>query len=418
MKAYIYTLIALFSLSVSLAAQDFCEISYGNGYVNQVYYTLNGDQSTVIDPLDWDIAFTTIGQQDAGIHINEANSNSGSDLELYLAPSNDFSANIDPNSLGDPVYNDEKSWEFGAFNNTRDPSNPFDYGWGTYNPMLQTVEATTGYVIKRRDGAYVKMEVCTLAGTVYTVRWANLDGSNEETFTIDKADYPDSPLAYYSLADGEFKAIPNQWDLLFTRYRTPLDAGGGMTIQYLLTGTFSGHGVEVAEADNVNPSNVDHEDYADQYSSELDVLGWDWKDFTGMGWAIPDDRAYFVKTATGEIWKIIFDDFEGSTTGVTVFIKELVDQISSIDDPVVISEVSLSPNPATTESYLSYSTVEGAEVQWRLINNLGAVVASNVQYRQAGFHVETLNLEDLPRGAYFLELQTAGDLVTQKLQRF
>ena len=85
---------------------------------------------------------------------------------------------------------------------------------------------------------------------------------------------------------------------------------------------------------------------------------------------------------------------------------------------MVISEVSLSPNPATTESYLSYSTVEGAEVQWRLINNLGAVVASNVQYRQAGFHVETLNLEDLPRGAYFLELQTAGDLVTQKLQRF
>ena len=33
---------------------------------------------------------------------------------------------------------------------------------------------------------------------IYTIRYANLDGSDEQTHTIDKADYPGRTLAYFS----------------------------------------------------------------------------------------------------------------------------------------------------------------------------------------------------------------------------
>ncbi len=417
MKAKFYSLIAILSFCASLSGQTYVDVSYGPAYINQIFYSLDGDEKKIVDPLTWDIAFTTIGQQDAGIHLNEAAASGGGQLELYLAPTTDFSASVTVGDLGNPLFNDEASWDFGAFNNPRDPSNFTDLGWGTYSPMTNSITGDRVFVLKRRDDTYLKLMVESLVGSTYTVRWANLDGSNEETFTVDKAGHPDSPLAYYSFANGEINTVPATWDLLFTRYVTPLDYGG-MSIDYLLTGTLSGYGVEVAQANDVDPSAVTYDDYRDSLSNALDVIGYDWKEFTGMGWSLPADRAYFVKTATGDIWKIIFDDFEGSGTGNVVFTKELVGTTSSIENPVVITEIALSPNPANMETYLSYSTVQSGEVAWRLFNSLGALVASNTQYRPAGFYTETIDLQDLPRGSYFLELQTQGDQLTKKLQRF
>ena len=90
---------------------QFVEISYEAGYSKQAYYRLSDDATVNIANTSWDIAFTNMGLQDAGVLINEAAASSGVELELYQAPSNDFSATITSTDLTDRLYNSEDSWE-------------------------------------------------------------------------------------------------------------------------------------------------------------------------------------------------------------------------------------------------------------------------------------------------------------------
>lgn len=411
----------IFTLLVpALLPAQFVELSYGAGYSNQIFYQLEDDASTTVANTDWDIAFTTIGFQDAGIHLNEATSSSGTELELYLAPTSDFDAIISENVLGDRLLNDEISWDYGAFNSVRDPSNFADFGWGTYNPINNSVEGSTVYVLRLRDGNLKKFMIESLVGTTYSFKHADLDGSNEVNLTVDKSNFSNTDLAFFSLASGTVtEAIPStiDWDLLFTRYSTPLDDGSGNILNYLLTGVLSGQGTEVAQANGVDVTEVAFEDYEAELSGELDVIGYDWKffDLDNFQWLLPSDRAYFVKTRENRVWKIVFLDFVGSSTGEFTFEKTDLGVVNSVKENKYVADFGVYPNPASDLANFAFTAKTNGDAQLLLRNSLGQIVHQDNLAVQSGFQVQQVSVLGLPAGTYFATLQLGDSQISQPI---
>ena len=390
--------------------------TYGPSYIIQGFYNFQGDEMTNVLNTDWDIAFSTAGSQDAGIHVNEAVESMGNELELYQAPTNDFNDVISPGNLDTRLYNDEVSWNFGAFNGWVDPTDPDDYGWGFYSQSEDAIIGDKVFVLKFRNGTYKKIQILSLSQGVYTFKYANLDGSNEVTHTINKADQGDITFFSFSGTGGVVDFIPEQWDLWFTRYSSPLDDGSPNPVNYEVTGVLSGYGVEVAEAKGIDPQTVTFEAYEDSLHSELGEIGYGWKEINinTFQWTIFSDLAYFVKTASGDVWKVIFTSFSGSSSGDFAFTREFVGNFSAIEEQSVFTGMEAYPNPITDEATIAFSLKQAGIVRLVLYNTMGQVTWSRQVEANAGFNVQILPDLNIPSGTYALSLQFQnGDTISR-----
>lgn len=406
----------------TIFSQTFQEISVGAGYQKQSFIKLSGDSETQANNTSWDIAFSVFGFQDGGIFINEsAGTSMGQPQpspEVYYALTDNFDEQPDPTALEDfPLFNAEASWANGAFNEVRDTLNGLDYGWGEYNFITHQIVGTSVYVIKLRDGSYRKFKVESLAGSTYTFKYANLDGTNLITQTINKADHAGKTLAYFSFDSGSTVAVEPDggFDLLYCRYITPLFDPGSMTyLAYPVTGVLTGEGVQVAKADGVNPETVAYTAYQDSLQTRLDVIGYDWKTFTGAAWTLDLDRVFFVKTADDHVWKVQFVDFEGSSTGVAVLTKEDLGVISAVQNPAAIGmKAMMYPNPVQERLLVSLDIPAGLgkDAQLLVTDMSGRLVAQHATTLNEGFSVLELPAQTWATGAYVLHLKIGAQEV-------
>ncbi len=267
----------VFCLLVSpVFSQEFVQVSYGMSYAQHAFYRISDDGTVNIGNNAWDMAFTTTGSGVAGIHLNETAVVFGTEAVLYLAQTSDFNETIDPASLTERLLNDEQSWEYGAFNNPRDPGDPNDYGWGVLDPGTGVITGNRVFVLKFKSGTLRKILIESLDQGVYTVKHADLDGGGEVTLTLDQANFAGQGLAFLNLANGAtLNNVPAGWDLLFIRYSSPFDDGSGGQINIMTSGVLCAPGVEVAEARGVVPQEANWEEYEDSLSTAIDVIGSD-----------------------------------------------------------------------------------------------------------------------------------------------
>jgi hypothetical protein len=404
-------------LAAAVSAQSIQEISTGAGYQKQSFVNLSTGTETQVANTAWDIAFTVYGQQDAGVFANESSgSNMGLPLplvELYDALTDNFNEEPDPASLVEyPLFNTEKSWAYGAFNERRNPDNALDFGWGEYNPQTGEVIGNWVYVVKLRSGAYRKIKIESLIDGVYTFRYAHLDGSNEAVKTINKTDHPGKTLAYFNLETGNIVNVEPStggFDLLYCRYITELYEPSSMEyILYYVTGILTGPGGKVAEADGVDPASVDYADYQDSLRTELDVMGHDWKYFSGTVWSIDADRVFFLKTAENRVWKLHFSDFEGSFTGTAVLEKTDLGILSAVQDPAALGlEVGTYPNPFQDQITVSMDVPAALaqEAVLQVVDLQGRTVQHQSVTLKEGFQVFQLPATSLASGMYLLQIQ-------------
>lgn len=399
-------------------AQQIEQLSYDAGYLNQVYYDIQSGETTVISHADWDIAFSA-ANRNVGIFINEGAASTTTDpqpeLELYLTQSTDFS-DVDTVDM-QRLYNNEANWSEGAFNHVKKEGNSLDMGWGTYDPATHAVNGQRIFVIKLRNGLYQKVLIESLSQGVYTLKYANLDGSNEKTATIDKSEFKGKTLAYFSFEESEVRDLePAEWDLLFTRYTTPLDDGNGNMLQYLVTGVLSNVGVELAEANGIDPESVKVDDYLGKFSDVKTTIGYDWKSFdlNTFSWFVPDDRVYFIK-ADQEIWKIQFIDFEGSSTGVVTFLKTFEQGITASRYPGYTSDqLRVFPNPVMADRMRfqfadQHQFTKGA---LQIFNAGGVEVYSDYIELGNGRSFEFTGVSELQKGVYHLRFETMHGIYT------
>lgn len=287
------------------------------GYTNQTFYSLANDAVATVTSADWDLAFDA-SSFGAGIRINGANS-----CELYEYANGDTSdfGSIDTTGLGgwSVLHNSDTSWTIGAFN--RNTDNSFNLGWGTYNVITHVVTGDKLFLLKLGNGTWKQIWVQRLEDGVFYLRHANLDGSMDATFTVTKTDYADRLFGYYSFGgNGQSDLEPQSqtWDLVFTRYITEL----APSVYYGVSGVFSHPNVTVAEVAGVDPQSSQWN--GQHYDDDLNVIGYDWKSFTGMGWAIQDSLVYFIQDQNAVIWRINFTGFGGSANGNYIFNKEQI----------------------------------------------------------------------------------------------
>ena len=336
------------------------QVSIGQGYSEEAYFNLSTCETINVANDAWDVAFSTIAQQDAGVFINESGSLMGTSLEAYLTGTPGWDNPTDTTNLADKrLYNPDVTWTEGAFNTPKNPMDPFDYGWGKYNPMVQAVVGDKVFVIKKRDGSFIKFQVEKYGAEGYTIKYANLDGSDDQTILIPR-EFGATHL-YFSFESNSTVDMPKDYDLIFKRYSSFVqDINGTEFQEYIVSGVLLGPGTEAAVAKGVDPETVEHTDYFNSYSAQIDTIGHDWKSFdlNAGGWIVSEDRAHFIKTRSGEYYMIVFYDFEGSSTGITTFLKAKVGTTSTQNESIENS-IKIYPNPAVDfiniESSIDYT---------------------------------------------------------------
>lgn len=418
------TLAFLIAIIFNINAQ--VQITTGAGYQSQTFYNLADNAVKTIKNTDWDLAFSVYGQQDGGVFINEAAGSSMGQavpsIELYKTSAKVFADVVTEGSINlkeDRLYNDEKnkSWANGAFNETRDKKAPFDYGWGAYNPASSSVAATKVYALKGRDGKFRKIEITSLKGVVYTVRYANLDGSDEKTFTVDKSKFAGKTLAYFSFATNSTADLePAAFDLWFTRYVSYITQGG-TTAQYNVTGILAGNGVQVVRAAGIDPTKIKADDYKTKYSSQLDTIGSDWKtvDIATGKWTVPADRAYFVKTKSNDIYKIVFIDFEGSPTGTATLEKMYIGKFVSVNDISSSIRYKVFPTIVQNEVNVAFDLEANETFDFSIIDMNGRTVLNKKIEASSGFQVQNIDVSNLLSGTYIARLSSKNGIATSKI---
>lgn len=426
MRRSLLTFIMMTVFGIFLIGQDIVQVSIGANYANQVYYTLNNDETKSIGNNTWDLAFAITNSFEAGIHVNESVTISfagaSPTTEIYEAYTNNFDDVITVAEIGDSLYNDETSWGTGgALNILRDPDDGGDFGWGTYNPENHFIEGDRIFFIKLRDNSYRKFIVESLIGGVYTLKYANLDGTGENTVTIDKAAYPNHHLILFSFIDGAvLPDLPTTWDLVFERYSDLDPSNVGVFVEYNVTGILTAPGVLSTEVNGVeNPETVNFEDYLDSLSIQTDIIGQDWKFFSlTTGWNIIEDRVFFVKTTDNHLWRLYMYDFEGSSTGTYTFAKWDHGEVAGVDAiNSDFASCTIVPNPVNSNTPFSLviesSSAKKATIS--LINPYGQLIRSFTKEITSGLNAISVPTEQLQAGNYFVTVQTEDEQIVRKI---
>lgn len=407
MKKLLPIFIALLVPFFSSATED--SVSIGAGYISQSYYSYsNGLVKTSTS--DWDLAFG-IGGFNVAIRTND-----GKGVEVYLYPNGDTAAwnNIDTTGLQNwtPRFNNENNWEETAFSDVG--KNHPDYGWGVYNSVSHDVIGDSIYIIKTKAGDFKKIVINGMyTNGDFTFTYADLDGSNEMTSTINKKDYVGKNFAYYSIASGtelDLEPLSSEWDVVFSRYMAYSTANGF----YPSAGVQTNYYKQSAEARGVDLNNVD---WAQQnFVDEIGEIGWDWKEFN-MGtftYDMIDSLTYFVADTNNNVWQMTFTGFD-YTIGTYYFKKERVNGVSVQEAELVQVPVTVYPNPANNVVNISLDALNGtANYEIQIFNISGAMVYQN-NTTFTGSNNVTLDVANWQKGIYFIKLENNGEIAIKQL---
>jgi hypothetical protein len=172
------------------------------------------------------------------------------------------------------------------------------------------------YIIKTREGGYKKIWIQSKlsADQQFTFQYADLDGSNEQTVILDLAGSTKN-FVYYSLDTNEEvdrEPDADKWDIVFTKY---IDK----SINYTVTGVLQNMDVTAQESTDTDPASTVFP--TSGFLTNMSTIGSDWKVFNmeTFQYTIDESRVFYVMDLTGQVYRIRFRTFEGSSTGNITF---------------------------------------------------------------------------------------------------
>lgn len=381
------------------------------GYANEVYYNMGSGIVKTTPRASWDIAFRT-SVMSSGIITND-----GSGVVLYTYPKADTSgwANVDTTGYMDwtPMYNDPTDWENGAF--SRNATGHPDYGWGRYNDVTHNLTGDSLFVIKLRDQSFRKLRIVgkQSAADIYTFRYANLDGSGEQTIVQDFSSFTDVDYMGYSLQTNElvpFQPAKSTWDILFTKYMSVQDNGS----PYPVIGVLS---KEKVKTKNFHPVALTYDDFgAGTWDSTRSSIGWNWKEYYENAYHIVDSSVYFIKPLTGDVYKLIFTFFKGTSTGLIKFELKRSAGAGFPGSGDELSDVVVFPNPASSRINISMTGSAGEDLTFTLTDLSGRQLRADRPGRMAdGPGVYSMDVTGVQPGIYFVTVSNAATKTVTKV---
>ena len=408
MKKYISCIIALV-LVLNLKAQNQQNISLFPGYTHQSFYSMENHEIINVDNENWDLAFST-DIYSANIRIND-----GKGVELYTYNLGDISSwnsinNSTPNILTTRMYNSDTSWNYGAFVMNQS-SDIFDYGWGVYNIQTHHIIGDSVFLIKTVNGNWKKLLIESKASGEYFFKYANLDGSNEISESIQASNYSDKRFIYYSLDnDAVLDREPSlsDWDITFTKYITPVQG-----MPYSVTGVLSNIGIQIAQADNISNPLLYTDYVSHNFENEMNSSGYDWKQFSGSYVIVPN-RSYFIKNYQDQVWRLVFTGFDGMSTGNIKFESELI-STTSTNNSLAIGTLDIFPNPSVNNKDITiiYDLQKADAIS---VHDLYGRKMYFSKINKEGFNTYTIDKNKLSKGTYIVNVSNQnGYGVTKKL---
>lgn len=383
------------------------------GYTHEVYYSLTSGTKASVLRNQWDIAFRT------AILSASIITNDGSGVVLYTYPKSDTSGwnALDTAGINNwkKLYNSGADWEMGAFNTHT--KGQFDYGWGVYNVVTHNLTGDSIYVVKLRNGQFVKLIISGKASAQnkYTIKYANLDGQGEKQSVIDCAPFTSRNFLGYSISDSkviDFETIDaNSWDLLFTKYMYKYPDG----TPYNVTGVLSNYNTGVNKFHPVAP------DFrlwsAETMDSSRTAIGYDWKYLdNSFAYHIVDSLVYFVQDKSGNIHKLAFKEFSGSAKGRIVLEREAISAAGKNENKYFALQATVYPNPVqdfvnliinpekVSELHVSISDISGRQV-FSAYYPVQPEMLNTIQIHSSG----------LPTGVYMFKAQAKDKVYFQKI---
>ena len=275
-------------------------------YKYQVFYNLESNSTIKKNLLsDWDLGFET---SDSGWHVIlntskmmlAGNSNStdfesvksSSGINMNFDPSH---GNLDSTAIGD--------WYSIVENNPVSKNFVYVIDRGTDENSNMVGEKKITFNLQDENN--------------FVVRYANLNGSGEQTTVIPK----DTTVNFvcFSFDKGIVYIEPDKesWDLQFGRYSTLLFTNAGDPYPYLVTGVLLNPHKTLAELDTTHQFNdVDFETAENiKLSNRKDIIGYEWKeyDFDNGMYTVKPEKVYILKTSIGYYFKLRFIDYYNST---------------------------------------------------------------------------------------------------------
>jgi hypothetical protein len=317
-------------------------------------------------------------------------------------------------------FNSDSTWDIGAFNKNRSLSNPFDYGWGSYDMTSRDVSGSKVFLIaldsaQNPFGAPTSFRKVSIQKIAYDTMWvftiSKLDGTDSNTVTIKKKDFAGKLFAYYNMntntvIDRE-PVVAKDWNLLFTRYKA-LVTLGPTTIMYPVAGVLQNNNTMAYKVQGENASSFSYDTL--QFVSKIRTIDWDWKVITTDpgAWPIKDSMAYFTRVAN-KINKIKFTSYYAGTDRQSIVFNKTDYAGLSVNETVKNKlEVSLYPNPASENIFiLLNSNVKSAQIS---ISNLSGKTLINTEITADN----KIDLSSLPMGMYLLTIATTNGSETVK----
>ncbi|MAX68806.1 MAG: hypothetical protein CMP60_03845 [Flavobacteriales bacterium] len=401
-----YTLFMfIFMISFNIQSQN-QNISMNSGYINQSFYSMQNGEVLNIANDNWDIAFST----DAFSSTIRINDGKGAQLYTYhLGDTSDWDIiNMStPNILYNPMYNSDITWEIGAFDvNT---TSGFDYGWGVYNLQTHHIIGDSIFLIQTVNGNWKKIWIKSKESGEYFLKYANLDGTDIVNTSIQAANYNNKRFVYYSLDQDIVKDREpelSEWDISFTKYITPVQG-----TPYPVTGVLSNVGIKIAKAINIAaPFNyIDFSSHT--FMEDINSIGYDWKTYQGS-YIVDDNRCYFVKDYSNNIWRIIFTSFEGTISGNIEFNTELIGSINSLENDLQ-KNFKIYPNPASSDVNIIYETNRDVKLE---IHDLNGRRIFNTILQKQDFSTVNIPLYNFNKGIYIISIiDNENNLLRDKL---
>jgi hypothetical protein len=403
-KNLLFAAIAL--ITTGLLAQEQKEVITGASYANDVYYSLENGSVTTVQRDNWDIAFVT---QIMSVSVL---ANNGAGVEVYTYSEGDISdwATLDTTGMEwTPMYNSLETFDMGALNYNTIPGDDFDYGWGQYNPVNHHITGDSIFVIKTVSGDYKKLAIIEKAASEnrWEFKYANLDGSEQDSITLHANDYTDSYFVHYSIDSTkvvEREPAKDAWELLFTRYYD-------YTIPYYVTGVLTND--DHVFAQEVRESGMDQATQStydkSAFTTTISVIGSDWKQFN-MGtftYDLNDTVVYYLKSYSDTTYyKIYFTGFTGSSEGKYTFMQEKLVSFVSTQDHELPLLLQVYPNPASDRISVLFDRMGESDIN--IIDITGRIVYST-RYDSGGFTNLSLDISSLTSGLYFMQVQVGGE---------
>ncbi len=395
----------IFMISFNIQSQN-QNISMNSGYINQSFYSMQNGEVLNIANDNWDIAFST----DAFSSTIRINDGKGAQLYTYhLGDTSDWDIiNMStPNILYNPMYNSDITWEIGAFDvNT---TSGFDYGWGVYNLQTHHIIGDSIFLIQTVNGNWKKIWIKSKESGEYFLKYANLDGTDIVNTSIQAANYNNKRFVYYSLDQDIVKDREpelSEWDISFTKYITPVQG-----TPYPVTGVLSNVGIKIAKAINIAaPFNyIDFSSHT--FMEDINSIGYDWKTYQGS-YIVDDNRCYFVKDYSNNIWRIIFTSFEGTISGNIEFNTELIGSINSLENDLQ-KNFKIYPNPASSDVNIIYETNRDVKLE---IHDLNGRRIFNTILQKQDFSTVNIPLYNFNKGIYIISIiDNENNLLRDKL---